>query len=78
MGTPPARASAPQLPLTLAPQVARFRAIRQHFGISALEYSLAFPDNLSALGSNWRERLKAPHACVTASFCPLFGGDPSG
>ena len=38
-------------------EVDRFRRLRNHFGVSAANYARAFPDDLTELGSNWRERL---------------------
>ena len=39
-------------------EVERFRRLRSLFGISAAAYARAFPDDLSTLGSTWRQRLK--------------------
>ena len=39
-------------------EVEAFRRLRTHFGISAASYARAFPDDLSTLGSTWRQRLK--------------------
>ena len=39
-------------------ELERFRRIRAHFGVTPATYALAFPDDLSTLGSSWRTRLK--------------------
>lgn len=38
-------------------EVDRFRRLRKRFGVTAASYARAFPDDLTELGSNWRERL---------------------
>ena len=39
-------------------EVEAFRRIRHHFGVTAGTYARAFPDDLTALGAHWRQRLK--------------------
>ena len=38
-------------------EVNRFRRLRNRFGVTAANYARAFPDDLTELGSNWRQRL---------------------